>query len=54
MSLLDIIPRTADLGLVKVPDDRRTEDGLEKGLIGTLLPANSNSHKKSSYSSSLL
>jgi len=33
---LDIIPRTADLGLVKVPDDRRTEDGLEKGLIGRI------------------
>jgi len=33
---LDILPRTADLGLVKVPNDRRTEDGLEKGLIGRI------------------
>ena len=34
ITFLDIIPRTTDLNLVKVPQDRRTADGLEKGMIG--------------------
>ena len=32
---LDIIPKTIELDFVKVPDERRTDRGLEKGLIGT-------------------
>ena len=33
---LDILPRTLDLNLVKVPLCRRTENGLEKGMIGRI------------------
>jgi len=33
---LDIIQKTNNLSNVKVPNDRRTEDGLEKGMIGRI------------------
>ena len=35
---LDIIPMKLDNGFIKVPNDRRTSDGLEKGMIGSYGP----------------
>lgn len=34
---LDLIPKTFDLDFIKISDDRRTDCGLEKGLIGTYI-----------------
>lgn len=36
ITFLDIIPKTTDLNFIKVPDNRRTQDGLEKGMIGRI------------------
>ena len=44
---LDICPRTTNLNLINVPNDRRTEDGLEKGMLGRIgyfSTANDNSY----------
>ena len=35
---LDIIPMKLDNGHIKVPNDRRTSEGLEKGMIGSYGP----------------
>ena len=34
--LLNIVPSTTDIDLIKVPNDRRTEYGLEKGMVGRI------------------